>query len=73
MEYDTVAGPSSDAKSTARHCSCANKVWNTFQAHVYLSKHKLSSKELYLSGETDDYVNHGLAQMFVRFDVQTQG
>jgi hypothetical protein len=39
-----------------------------------LSKHKLSSKELYLPSETDDYVNWGLlVQLFVRYSLHTQG
>jgi hypothetical protein len=38
-----------------------------------LTRHNLPSKDLYLPGRTDDYVNPGLAQLFLRYYVDTQG
>jgi hypothetical protein len=38
-----------------------------------LTSHNLTSKDLYLPGRSDDYVNRGLAQLFVRFYVDTWG
>jgi hypothetical protein len=74
MEEDTVAGTSSDVKtSTARQYSRHTyEVYNDFQAQDTLSQHKLSSKELYLPGQADDYVNWGLGQLFVGFYVETR-
>jgi hypothetical protein len=64
MEGDTAAGTSSDAKSTARGYKRSHKVWIAFQASLTtntLSRFNLTSKDLYLSGCSDDYVNRGLA------------
>jgi hypothetical protein len=38
-----------------------------------LSRFNLTSKDLYLSGRSDDYVNRGLARLFVRYYVEKQG
>jgi hypothetical protein len=73
MEEDTVASTSSGVKSTARQYSRHTyEVYNDFQAQDTLSQHKLSSKELYLPGQADDYVNRGLGQLFVGFYVETR-
>ena len=64
MEGDTAAGTSSDAKSTARGYKRSHKVWIAFQASLTtntLSRFNLTSKDLYLSGRSNDYVNRGLA------------
>jgi hypothetical protein len=76
MEGDTAAGTSSDAKSTARGYKRSHQVWIAFQASLTtttMSRLNLSSKDLYLPGRTDDYVNRGLARLFVRFYVETRG
>jgi hypothetical protein len=72
---DTAAGTSSDAKSTACGYKRSHKLWIAFQATLNtatLSRLNLTNKDLYLPGRSDDYVNHGLAQLFVRFYVDTQ-
>jgi hypothetical protein len=38
-----------------------------------LIRHNLTSKDLYLPGPSDDYVNRGLARLFVRYYVEIQG
>jgi hypothetical protein len=38
-----------------------------------LSRFNLTSKDLYLSGPSDDYVNRGLARLFVRYCVEKRG
>jgi hypothetical protein len=66
MEGDTAAGTSSDAKSTARGYKCSHKVWIAFQASLTtntLSTFNLTSKDLYLSGRSDDYVNRGTSSI----------
>ncbi len=76
MEGDTAAGTSSDAKSTARGYKRSHKVWIAFQASLTtntLSRFNLTSKDLYLSGRSDDYVNRGLARLFVRYYVEKRG
>jgi hypothetical protein len=64
MEGDTAAGTSSYAKSTARGYKRSHKVWIAFQPSLTtntLSRFNLTSKDLYLPGCSDDYVNRGLA------------
>jgi hypothetical protein len=73
---NTAAGTSSDAKSTARGYKCSHKVWIAFQASLTtntLSRFNLTSKDLYLTGRSDDYVNRGLARLFVRYHVEKRG
>jgi hypothetical protein len=72
-EGDTASGTSYGAKSTSKQYRHAHTVWKSVQTSICLTKHKLFSKDLYLPGETDDYVNRGLARLFVRYYVQTQG
>jgi hypothetical protein len=76
MEGNTAAGTSSDAKSMARGYKCSHKVWIPFQASLTtntLSRFNITSKDLYLSGCSDDYVNRGLARLFVRYYVEKRG
>jgi hypothetical protein len=64
LEGDTAAGTSSDAKSTACGYKHSHKLWIAFQATLNtatLSRLNLTSKDLYLPGRSDDYVNCGLA------------
>jgi hypothetical protein len=64
MEGNTAAGTSFDAKNTACGYLRSHKVWIAFQASLTtntLSRFNLTSKDLYLSGRSDDYVNRGLA------------
>jgi hypothetical protein len=73
MEGDTAAGTSSHAKSTARGYTRSHKMWIAFQASLTtntLSRFNLISKDLYLPGRSDDYVNRGLARLFVRYYVE---
>jgi hypothetical protein len=70
---DTAGGTPSDAKSTRRQYSRTKGVWLTFLSELDLAKHQLSSKEIYLPGQSNNYVNRGLARAFVRFFVQNQG
>jgi hypothetical protein len=75
-EGNTAAGTSSDAKSTACGYKRSHKLWIAFQATLNtatLSMLNLTSKDLYLPGCSDDYVNCGLARLFVRFYVDTRG
>jgi hypothetical protein len=70
IEGDTIAGTSSNAKSTASQYKCAHSVWKSFLASLsptILTRHNLSSKDLYLPGQTDDFVNCGLALQYVTF------
>jgi hypothetical protein len=73
INLNTAAGTSSDAKSTARQYKRSNKVWVSFMESVSLTKHNLPSKDLYLPGVADDYVNRGLARLFLRYFITTQG
>jgi hypothetical protein len=76
MEGDTAAGTSSDAKSTACGYKRYHKVWIAFQASLStntLSRFNLTSKDLYLSGRSGDYVDRGLARLFVRYYVKKRG
>jgi hypothetical protein len=71
-----TAGTSYDATITASQYKCAHSVWKSFLASLsptILTRDNLSSKDLYLPGLTDDYVNMGLARLFVRYYVDTQG
>jgi hypothetical protein len=64
-EGDTATGTSSDAKSKACGYKRSDKLWIAFQATLNtatsLSRLNLTSKDLYLPGRSDDYVNCGLA------------
>jgi hypothetical protein len=63
MQGDNATGSSSDAKSTAGQYRRSHKVWISFQASLTtntLTRHNLTSKDLYLPGRSDDYVNRGL-------------
>jgi hypothetical protein len=73
ININTAAGTPSDAKSTARQYKRAHKVWDEFQKVVSLKKHKLPSKDLYLPGVPDDYVNRGLARLFLQYFVEKLG
>jgi hypothetical protein len=76
IEGATATGTSSDAKSTARGYKRSHKVWIAFQASLTtntLSRFNLTSKDLYLSSRSDDYVNRGLARLFVRYYVEKRG
>jgi hypothetical protein len=76
MEGDNAAGTSSDAKSTACGYKRSHKVWIAFQASLTtntLSRFNLTSKDLYLSGRSNDYVSRGLARLFVRYYVEKRG
>jgi head-tail adaptor len=64
MEGNTATGTSSDAKSQARVYKRSHKVWIAFQASLTtntFSRFNFTSKDLNLSGCSDDYVNRGLA------------
>jgi hypothetical protein len=57
MEGDTAAGTSSDAKSTAHGYKRSHEVWIDFKASLTmhtLSRFNVTSKDLYLSGPSDD-------------------
>jgi hypothetical protein len=65
IQGDTAAGTNSDALSTAgQYERGSHKVWISFQASLTtdtLTRHNLTSKDFYLPGRSDDYVNHRLA------------
>jgi hypothetical protein len=76
MEGDTATGTSSDAKRNDRGYKRFHKVWIAFQASLTtntLSRFNHTSKDLYLSGRSDDCVNCGLARLFVRYYVEKRG
>jgi hypothetical protein len=75
MQGDTAAGTSSNAKSTAGQYKRFHKVWISVQASLTtatLTRHNLTSKDLYLPGGSDDYVNSRLARLFVKYYVEIQ-
>jgi hypothetical protein len=73
IDMNTASGTSSDAKSTSRQYKRSAKVWASFQESISLHKHNLPSKDLYIPGAPDDYVNRGLARLFLRYYVEKQG
>ena len=63
IQGDTDASTGSNAKSTAGQYQRSHKVWISFQISLttdILTSPNLTSKDLYLPGQFEDYVNRGL-------------